>query len=173
MKLKPQGPAKILREVNMKKPVLKQGWLLKCNATNTLHRVRYCVLVPGRLLCYSGVECAYVNSEFRLQDCEVELVDDLVVPDNIYTKAFGVATGRHNVLFAAPTLKDRADWVAGIKESGEYGSATDPNGAGSWCGWGGSTSTTATQRAGRSSTSCSKTSSWPSSRTSAAPSRRG
>ena len=130
MKLKPQGPAKILREVNMKKPVLKQGWLLKCNASNTLHRVRYCVLVPGRLLCYSGVECAYVNSEFRLQDCEVELVDDLVVPDNIYTKAFGVATGRHNVLFAAPTLKDRADWVAGIKESGEYGSATDPNGAG-------------------------------------------
>ena len=118
-----QGLGSVLdREIIMK------GWLLKESKEGSNRwKLRYCVLLPGKLMCFVSSDCVELRSEFKLKDCDIKEARTLK-PDDVYSYAFALKTHHFRVHFAAPTRSNQLDWIKQIRKSRSQVSAGGPLG---------------------------------------------
>lgn len=110
------------------KEIIMKGWLLKESRENSNKwKLRYCVLLPGKLMCFVSSDCVELRSEFKLRDCDIK-EERTIKPDDVYSYAFTLKTHHFRIHFAAPTRSNQLDWIKQIRKSRSKVSAGGPLG---------------------------------------------
>ena len=99
------------------KDIIMKGWLLKESRENSNRwKLRYCILLAGKLMCFVSSDCLELRSEFKLKDCEIK-EERTLKPDETYAFAFTLKTHHFRINFAAPTRTNQLNWIKQIRKS--------------------------------------------------------
>ncbi|KAK3286857.1 hypothetical protein CYMTET_5609, partial [Cymbomonas tetramitiformis] len=90
--------------------VLRNGWLLKEDAGGGW-KLRFCVLVPGRLLCYTSADCTEPKGSFLLAEDTQVSTEDARRPDPTYAFALSAKSHLRSLSLSAATQTNQHEWV--------------------------------------------------------------